>query len=126
MASCRIARLGHPLLDRQHRRMAEQARDFIAAARRGRGLGELGRLIRTTERHFITEDRLMVGQRYPERRGHNALHTGVMNDMLRMHGELRDGRAVHRELAAQAMVWLAHHTDEADRNLVAFLARRKR
>jgi hemerythrin-like metal-binding protein len=114
--------LGHPLIDRQHRRILALARRLIAAAGRGRGRGELGELLRATQRHFASEDRLMVRHRYPELGGHRALHDGVVADMRRMQAQLRQGQPLHHRHAAQVVEWLGHHADAADRNLVAHLA----
>lgn len=118
----RVRLLGHPLIDRQHLRLLALGRLLVAASRRGRGLGELGRLLRATQRHFASEDRLMVRHRYPDRAGHLALHDGVIADMRRMRAQLRQGQPLHPKIAALVIDWLAHHTDAADRSLVAYLA----
>lgn len=117
----RVATLGHPLIDRQHRRLVELSTCLLAATRRGGGLGELGALLRATARHFASEDRLMRLSRYPEIAGHRGLHDGVLRDMRRMQGFLRGGGVAHPAYTQQVVAWLRHHTDAADRNLVAHL-----
>lgn len=116
-----IPRLGHDLIDRQHRRLLALGRQLIAAVGHGRGLGELGEQLRATRRHFASEDRLMLRYRYPDITGHRALHDGVIADMIRLQTQLRQGGSVHRKCATPVIEWLAHHTDAADRNLVAHL-----
>lgn len=121
----RIFRLGHPLLDRQHGRLAAETRALHAALSRGRpARAILGRLIRATRAHFASEDRLMRLVGYADEAGHRALHDGVMAEMLRMRAELAAGRALHPRHADQVGEWLQHHTDEADRKLVERLRAR--
>lgn len=100
-------------------------RALHAAVTRGRpARALLGRLIRDSQRHFATEDRLMRLVGYADEAGHRALHDGVLAEMLRMRGILAEGRMLHPRHAEQVVEWLLHHTAEADRNLVARLARR--
>lgn len=116
-----VPRLGHPLIDRQHRRIEAVGRRMMRAAAAGHGLAELGELMRVTERHFATEERLMQGIAYPEMAGHRALHQGVLADMRRMRIQLRRGLPLHHKLVIQVVDWLGHHADAADRNLVEHL-----
>lgn len=118
-------RLGFALIDRQHARIAAEVRVLHAAVKHGRpACAALGRLIRDSGRHFATEDRLMRLVGYAEEAGHRALHEGVMSEMLRMRAMLLAGQPLHPRHAEQIFEWLLHHTAEADRNLVARLARR--
>lgn len=120
-----VPRLGHALLDRQHTRLAAGVRLLHTAVRHGRpARAALGRLIRDTRRHFATEDRLMRLVGYADEAGHRALHEGVMSEMLRMRDVLAAGQPLHPRHAEQILDWLLHHSAEADRNLVARLARR--
>lgn len=120
-----VPRLGHALIDRQHARLAAEARVLIAAVRRGRpARAALGVLIRDTRRHFASEDRLMRLVGYADEAGHRSLHEGVITEMLRLRDQLAAGRPLHPRHAEQILEWLLHHTAEADRNLVARLARR--
>ena len=121
----RINLLGHALLDRQHRLLAAETRALHAALAHGRpARAILGRLIRATRRHFASEDRLMRQVGYADEAGHRALHQGVMEEMLRMRAVLAAGQMLHPRHADQVGEWLAHHTAEADRNLVAGLRSR--
>lgn len=115
--------LGHPLIDRQHRRIVEAARAFLAAARLGRGLPELGILVRVTRRNFASEERLMSRAGYPTATGHRGLHASVLADMDGIRARLRHGETIHRQHALLTISWLAHHADEADRRLVRHLRR---
>jgi hemerythrin len=120
-----VPRLGHALIDRQHARLAADVRVLRTALARGRpARTALGRLIRDTRRHFATEDRLMRRVGYADEAGHRALHEGVMGEMLRMRAALAAGRHLHPRHAEQVVAWLMHHAAEADRKLVARLARR--
>ncbi|HAT11435.1 MAG TPA: hypothetical protein DCS97_12775 [Planctomycetes bacterium] len=117
-----VPRLGHALIDGQHQRIQLAAKRFLAAARRGRGRPELTALIRASTRNFASEERLMRASRYPLRAGHISLHQGILADMHRLRSNLRQRAVPHRALVAQAVDWLAHHADEADRRLVGHLA----
>ena len=120
-----VPRLGYALIDRQHARLAAEVRVLLIAVKRGRpARSALGRLIRDTRRHFASEDRLMRLVGYADEAGHRALHEGVMSEMLRMRAMLAAGQQLHPRHAEQILEWLLHHTAEADRNLVARLARR--
>jgi len=116
--------LGHALIDRQHARLVADIVALHSAATKGRpARALLGRLIRDTRRHFLSEDRLMASVAYHDEAGHRKLHDGVMNEMLRMREILAGGLPLHRKHAAQILEWLSHHTDEADRHLVSSLRR---
>lgn len=111
--------LGHALIDRQHARLFANARALHAAVVHGapaRAL--LSRLLRDTQRHFASEDRLMRLVDYADEAGHRGLHDGVLSEMLRMRRILSDGLPLHRKHADQILDWLEHHTAEADRRLV--------
>jgi hemerythrin-like metal-binding protein len=111
--------LGHLLIDRQHARLFTTARALHAAVVHGRPARALmTRLLRDTQRHFISEDRLMRLVNYADEAGHRALHEGVLSEMLRMRQILAEGLPLHRKHAAQILDWLEHHTAEADRHLV--------
>lgn len=117
-----LPRLGHPLFDRQHARLADDTRALIAALRRGAaGRCLLSRLIRDSRRHFASEERLMrqLAERYPEAEGHRALHRGLLEDMLRLRATLAGGGCLHHRHGQLLFEALAHHADAADRNLVA-------
>lgn len=120
----RVPALGHALIDRQHARLDELGQRLHAAVvgdRPARAL--LSLLMLQTRRHFDSEERLMRRYGYPDLPGHITLHEGVLNDMRRMREVLRSGLPVHRKHTLQFTEWLDHHVSEADRNLVAFLAR---
>ena len=120
----RLARLGHPLLDRQHARLAEDTCALVRALELDRSpCQEISRLIRDTQRHFDSEDRLMRSCPYPDAdaAGHRALHDTLMGEMLGMRRTIAKGLPLHPKQAAQVLDWLTHHTAEADRNLVACL-----
>ncbi len=111
--------LGHALIDRQHARLFATARALHAAVVHGRpARALLTRLLRDTQRHFLSEDRLMRLVDYADEAGHRALHDGVLSEMLRMRQLLAEGLPLHRKHAAQILDWLEHHTAEADRRLV--------
>lgn len=117
-----LPRLGHPLIDRQHRQLERIGRALVAALRRGGGVqAPLARLTRETRRHFACEERLMrqAGDAYPLADGHRALHQGMLEDMQRLRALLAGGACPHHRHGQQVLAWLAHHVDEADRNLVA-------
>jgi len=118
----RVPRLGHILIDRQHARLVAGALAVHAAVLRGRpARALLTRLIIDTRRHFLSEDRLMRLVAYHDEAGHRQLHDGLIHEMLRMREILATGLPLHRKHAAQILDWLSHHTDEADRHLVASL-----
>ena len=120
-----VPTLGHDLIDRQHRRLAVAIAALHAANRRNRPIrGLMGRLLRETRRHFASEERLMRASGYADLSGHLALHRMVLQDMQRFQATLASGLPLHARQSAQIGDWLAHHADAADRNLVAWLARR--
>jgi hemerythrin-like metal-binding protein len=126
MSRLSVPRLGHALIDRQHRRIRETALAFIAAIRHSSGRRELTALLHATERNFASEGRLMRASRYPHGAGHRALHRSILGEMKDLREILRRGQMPHQLLISRAVDWLAHHADEADRALVGHLARRKK
>ena len=120
-----IPALGHPLIDRQHRRLERLSLALHAAAVHGRpALALLSSLLRDTIRHFASEERLMRVHGYREALGHISLHQGVVAEMERLQALLRQGVPLHRKHTAMIGDWLEHHVSEADRNLVAFITSR--
>jgi hemerythrin-like metal-binding protein len=121
--------LGHAVIDRQHRRIAA-ASAALAQARGGdpRAVATgLTGLIALLRRHFALEERLMERTRYPRAAGHRELHRALLADMLALRTGVRTGaQRFDRAARLRILDWLLHHTSEADRSLVAHLARSRR
>jgi hemerythrin-like metal-binding protein len=121
-----VPRLGHALIDRQHRRIQQAAQAFTNAIRRTSGRRELTALLRASERNFASEGRLMRLSRYAHGAGHRELHRSILGEMKQLRETLRRGQMPHDLLLRSAVDWLAHHADEADRALVEHLAQSKK
>jgi hemerythrin-like metal-binding protein len=118
-----LLRLGHPLIDRQHRQLERLSRALARLSQRGMPCrSALTAYLRATRRHFATEERLMAAHRYADAAGHKALHDGVLTEMERLRTQLPRGATLHERQAAALGEWLEHHISEADRNLAAFLS----
>ena len=114
--------VGVEVMDGQHRELLECINRLGDGLRSGRDFDELvealRELVRYTEHHFATEERLMdeLGARAERHRGeHRRLLDSLMRFTLRL-----DAEGVSQS-AAFLQDWLFRHIDEVDRPFAAFL-----
>lgn len=114
--------VGVEVLDGQHQELLELINRLGEGLRSGRDFDELvdalRELVRYTEHHFATEERLMdeLGAR-SER--HRAEHRRLVDDLMRL--TLRLDLEGVSQSAAFLRDWLFRHIDEVDRPFAAYL-----
>ncbi len=128
-------RIGHPVIDAQHRALFARANAFARAIRRAR-TGEEARelcafLRHYIEEHFATEERVMRRARYPLLDGHLRQHARFARDFAILDRELRERLATDRvfllfRIQLLVMDWLVHHTMKVDKHFGRYLMARAR
>lgn len=113
-------------IDDQHRALALKVNALyeamkIASPDRAQAHSLYDELIDYTERHFLTESRMMGEARYPQIDAHNREHRFLLDELRALKGRIVDGE----ELQAFRMLkdWLIDHIEKADKPMGEFLSR---
>lgn len=122
-------RLGIPILDDDHRRMAVLVDGFLEGALANRDRSELTRsldlLLAEARAHFAREEELMDRSNYPHLARHRAEHEQLAAQLLRLRERFAAGEivVVDGDAAAFLRAWLFRHIREADRAFVPYAMR---
>jgi len=128
-------RIGHALIDEQHRNLFASVNRFARAAGRaktGAQIEEISAFLRRyVVEHFATEERCMLKARYPLLDVHRLQHARFARDFSILDAELRERLATHRiflQFKIQLLVvdWLVNHTMKLDGHFGRYLAARGR
>ena len=115
--------LGIEMMDRQHRKIAEQVNDLSASLNRGDDPAaisdKLAATFSCTQCHFEAEERLMAAHGFAEAAAHRESHARLLDDLrnFSVSYDTRDVSLTTRFLQE----WLLRHIDGADRTLAAAL-----
>ena len=116
-------------IDVQHRELFERIERLVAACQGRRGAVELkpllGFLLEYMDRHFRTEEELMLHADYPDRERHTGLHKEFYERLAGLANRLGSGEATPElltELNIVAVDWLFDHDLLEDRDFGRFLA----
>ena len=118
--------IGLPEIDQQHARMAYLLNKLADALRNGRDHVAIFReLIRYTDHHFATEERLMEACGYEGTAAHRDMHRRLMVDLHSL--QLDRGEVISVSLTTRYLQeWLLRHINGADRDLAAALSANQR
>lgn len=114
------------ILDSQHRTLVSMINELHQAMGEGSGKDKLGQilsnLVKYTQSHFATEERLMQSHGYPDLPAHKAQHdhlTGTVMDFQRRFLSNEVGLSV--EVMEFLRDWLVNHIMGSDKQYAPFL-----
>jgi hemerythrin-like metal-binding protein len=117
-----VLSVGVSEIDDQHKRLVELANQLNDAMRAGLGRdylgGTLSELVRYTQYHFATEERLMAQHQYPESNAHKTQHTNFVNDVAAFKAKFEKGdTALTSDVMNFLRDWLCNHIMRTDKEL---------
>jgi hemerythrin len=123
--------VGHPDLDRQHRRFLELINTFSAQAQQRTDLRFLlsimGALIDHAETHFTTEEKLLRTAGYPKLADHERQHMAFTDQLLQLEERLEsNGPDLRREIERFLKDWYISHVFGSDQDYKGAIARLKK
>jgi hemerythrin-like metal-binding protein len=128
--------VGHPLMDSEHRTLAQWTEEAVERLSRVRPLDEciyaMDVLAHLARSHFAHEDREMRAMVFPAWQSHAFDHQRLMADLARMRSGLlgtagrRSVRGSRRALVAWISDWMVPHIDGYDRAYAGWLRLRTR
>ena len=115
------------LIDQQHKKLFDLLNKLYDAMRAQQGKevlhNVLSELVRYTEDHFTTEERLMTQHGYPPLNSHKLEHQMLTKKVLDFEREVAGGRtSVSIEVMTFLKQWLEHHILGTDKQYSAFFA----
>jgi len=118
--------VGHPEIDAQHRKLVEILNSLheamLARLTEAQLSKILDELVLYTEKHFASEERLMVQHSYPGVLAHKRLHQELTGKVIDFRNQMRAGRAsLSIELMHFLKDWLAKHIKGSDREVGVYL-----
>jgi hemerythrin len=121
--------VGHPKLDRQHKRFFLHALRLAVACEQDRGADEIEAALtflhQYAEAHFAEEEAIMREVEYPYFESHAEAHDVFLAKLSELEREVArhvDKRAVALDLAYMASGWFAENVRQVDRVVARFLA----
>ena len=119
-------KVGHSLIDRDHRKLVALINALGDAMSTGQGKdvcgGILDELVNYTRTHFAMEERLMSEYGYADTAAHKAEHAGLVRDVIAFQRQYAAGTAMLSvSLLHFMMEWLTHHILESDQALAKSL-----
>jgi hemerythrin len=116
-------------IDEQHKLLFKLANEFDEACRTGDASDSVWRvldeLIRYTEFHFSTEERLMERLQYSVAESHRIEHVELRRSVEEFRSRLQDGSLdLQPEILGFFRDWLTRHIMNSDRQLGAELGRK--
>lgn len=122
-------KVGHPIIDAQHRELFDAFAAFVDACQAKRGLDHLKELLAFLERyvhiHFAAEEALMTQHGYADIDAHLRQHRHFIEriDALRQELAARGATVSVLVKTTKTLVyWLTEHIRDVDGRLVTFLA----
>lgn len=126
-------KVGHPVIDEQHRQLFAAFADFIAACEQRRGSAHLTKLFAFLDdysrRHFAEEEALMERVHFPGREAHCEKHRRFLAKLDALKGELAASGPTVKVLILTTktlVYWLSEHIHDVDTRLAAFLDEKRR
>ncbi len=109
-------------IDNQHRKLVDLANELADALKSGHGKEVLGKilteLVRYTQTHFTTEERLMDQHKYPAAADHKQLHKELVKTVTDFKGKFDRGDAsLTDDLMNFLRDWLTKHIMNIDKAL---------
>jgi hemerythrin len=114
------------ILDTQHKTLVAMVNDLHQAMTEGSGKDKLGgilsNLIKYTQGHFATEERLMQSHGYPAFLAHKSEHDGLSKTVLDLqHRFLANQVGMSIEVMEFLRDWLVKHILGSDKKYMPFL-----
>lgn len=124
---CDDYRVGHPVIDEQHRRIIDLC-EAMGRARFDSSADDMAMLVvielgEYIHYHFAEEERLMARAFYPGLEAHAAVHREFTEKVERMMGELQDGLVRFEDVYHVLVEWVQAHILNSDQDYVPFLRR---
>ena len=109
-------------IDTQHRKLVDLANELADAVRAGKGKETLGKtlaeLVRYTQTHFATEEKLMDQHKYPATTEHKQLHKDLVKTVSDFKAKFDKGdAALSEEIMNFLRDWLTKHIMNTDKAL---------
>lgn len=109
-------------MDQHHRTLFNLANQLAEAARQGQGKAPLAEvfdeLLRYTQYHFASEERLMAAHGYPATEQHKQAHQELIRKVSDAKRSFSAGDdTIVDEMMGLFTSWLAHHIMETDKEL---------
>ena len=109
-------------IDTQHRKLVDLANELADAVRAGKGKEVLGKtlaeLVRYTQTHFATEEKLMDQHKYPGTADHKQLHKDLVKTVSDFKAKFDKGdAALTDEIMNFLRDWLTKHIMNIDKAL---------
>lgn len=117
------------ILDAQHELLVKLL-NALTGATLGQGKQEtlsilLEKFVKGSSRHFATEERLMLGVKYPAYARHKAEHDALLQRVMSVQQHHAAGQvSIDAALISFLNEWLAQHIREADLRLASFLRKK--
>ncbi len=113
-------------LDEQHRKLVDMLNELDDLIRRGSDeiilRDILKRLLDYTAYHFVTEERLLERNEYPDLLRHKREHNALSWQVLELRSRYEAGEGVRASEVRDFLTgWLKNHILSADKNYAAFL-----
>lgn len=118
---------GFKAQDDQHKKLVGILNELHEAMSAGKAKEALGRvlteLVEYTKYHFTWEEKHMKEYAYAAYASHKAEHDALANKALALQQKFQSGETgLSLETSEFLKAWLAHHIQEVDKKLGAFLA----
>jgi hemerythrin len=117
-------------IDADHQHLVDMVNDLHTATTEGRGRevvgGILEQLIRYTADHLHREEAQMAAAQFPNLEGHRKGHAAFVALLTELQQRYAAGQiTVAAQLSSVLRDWLSLHIRRSDKELLAFLKRRK-
>lgn len=115
--------VGNPIIDREHRRLADTMVALLAAPTGQAAERAAARLVDVWRSHCLEEEELMAAVAYPGLENHKEIHIefdGILMYLLDCNlGKIRNG---HQDVAQFIFDWFVAHVKKCDGPLASFIA----
>lgn len=123
--------IDHGPIDADHKHLVDLVNELHTATSEGQGQTVVGRilddLIRYTVDHLRREEAQMQTVQFPNLERHKMGHQRFIDDLQQLQQKYAEGSiAVAAQLSTVLRDWLSLHIRRSDKELLAFMANRKR
>lgn len=113
-------------MDQHHHTLFSLANQLAESARQGQGKEPLEKifeeLLRYTQYHFSSEEKLMAAHGYPDAEQHKQAHQELIRKVAEAKRNFSAGEdSIVDEMMGLFTNWLAHHIMETDKDLSKYL-----
>jgi len=114
------------VIDTQHKNLVSMISELHEAMAAGKGKDKLGpillKLIKYTQAHFATEERLMETRGYPDFPAHKAEHENLTDTVMDFHRRFQANEVgMTVEVMDFLANWLINHIQGSDKKYAPFL-----